>query len=130
MINAAKIFLNEGIVPLSRVFKTVFPKATYHSGNAKRCLLQMPLVSMRIQNELFLIEKIKGLEYSLLASFLQGKLSRSQEQQGITKEELKQLLTLTKSDRERECIQYAVFKASGVSQTKACQCFGLEKMQE
>ena len=94
MINAAKRVLNEGIVPLSRVFKTVFPKATYHSGNAKRCLLQMTLVSMHIQNELFVIEKIKGLEYSLLASFLQGKLSRSQEQ-GITKEELKQPLTLT-----------------------------------
>ena len=59
MINAPKIVLNEEIVPLSRVFKTVFPKATYHSGNAKRRLLQMPLVSMRIQNELFLIEKIK-----------------------------------------------------------------------
>ena len=64
MINAAKIVLNEGIVPLSRVFKTVFSKATYHSGNAKRRLLQMALVSMRIQNEIFLIEKIKGLEYS------------------------------------------------------------------
>ena len=74
---------------------------------------------------------LKKLKVSsiLLASFLQGKLSRSQEQ-GITKEELKQLLTLTKSDRERKCIRYAVFKASGVSQTKARQCFGLEKMQE
>ena len=68
MINAAKIVLHEGIVPLSRVFKSVFPNATYHSGNAKRRLLQMPLVAMHIQNELFLIEKIKGLEYSLLAS--------------------------------------------------------------
>ena len=52
-------------------------------------------VSTCIQNELFLIEKVKGLEYSLLASFIQGKLSRSQEQ-GIIKEELKQLLTLTR----------------------------------
>ena len=90
----------------------------------------MPLVAMRIQKELFLIEKIKGLEYPMLASFLQGKLSKSQEQQGITKEELKQLLTLTKSDRERECIRYAVFRASGVSQTKARQRFGLENMYE
>lgn len=57
-------------------------------------LLQMPLVTMRIQNELSSLKKIKGLEYSLLASFLQGKVSRSQEQ-GITKEKLKQLLTLT-----------------------------------
>lgn len=73
----------------------MFPNATYHSGNAKIRLLQMPLVAMRIQNELFLIEKSKGLEYPLLASFLQGKLSKSQERQGIIKEELKQLLTLT-----------------------------------
>ena len=130
MINAAKIVLHEGISPLSRVFKSVFPNATYHSGNAKRRLLQMPLVAMCIQNELFLIEKIEGLKYPLLVSFLQGKLSRSQVQQGITKDELKQLLTLAKSDRERECIQYAVFRASGISQTKARQQFGMENMYE
>ena len=90
--------------------------------------MQIPLVAMRIQNELFLIEKINGLEYTLLASFLQGKLSKSQEQQGITKEELKQLLTLIESDREKECIRYTVFKAAGLSQTKARQQFGLENM--
>ena len=49
MINAARIVLHEGVVPLSGVFKTVFPKATYHSGNSKRCLLQMKRASKRMQ---------------------------------------------------------------------------------
>ena len=71
----------------------------------------MPLVAMRIQNDLFLIEKIKGLDYSLLASFLQGKLSESQEWQRITKEELKQVLTLTKSVRKRV---YTVCSVQGI----------------
>lgn len=90
----------------------------------------MPLVAVRIQSELFLIEKINGLDYTLLVSSLQGKLSKSQEQQGITKEELKRLLSLTRNDRERECVSYAVFRASGVSQTKARRQFGLENMYE
>lgn len=64
-----------------------------------------------------------------MVSFLQGKLSKSQEQQGIT-EELKRLLSLTRNDRERECVSYAVFRASGVSQTKARRQFGLENMYE
>ena len=87
----------------------------------------MPLVAVLIQSELFLIRKVNGLEYTLLVSFLQGKLSKSQEQQGITKE-LKRLLSLTRNDQESMC--YVVFRAPGVSQTKAHRQFGLENMYE
>lgn len=39
-------------------------------------------------------------------------------------------LALARSDRERECLRYAVFKASGVSQTKAHRMFGFESMSK
>lgn len=48
----------------------------------------------------------------------------------MTKEELKELLSLADSDKERECIRYAVFKSSGVTQTTARRTLGLEKMNE
>ena len=32
------------------------------------------------------------------------------------------------SDRERECIRYAIFKTSGVTQTEAKRLFGFENM--
>ena len=40
------------------------------------------------------------------------------------------LLGLCQSDRERECLRYAVFKASGLSATQARKQFGLESMSQ
>ena len=49
---------------------------------------------------------------------------------GIDKNCVKVLLALARSDRERECLRYAVFKASGVSQTEARRMFGFETMSK
>ena len=49
---------------------------------------------------------------------------------GIDKNGVKVLLALARSDRERECLRYAVFKASGVSQTEARRMFGFETMSK
>lgn len=57
----------------------------------------MCVVVMYIQELLFLMEKVDGLDYSILASSLQGKLSNSQEHAKITKDKLKQLLTLARA---------------------------------
>lgn len=40
------------------------------------------------------------------------------------------LLSLAQSDRERECIRYAVFKTSGMSASKARCQYGFERMRE
>ena len=64
-----KMVLEDGIVPLADVFKAVFPTVTYHSLNAKRRLLQMPVVAIRVkgllngQSKLYLMEKVEGLDY-------------------------------------------------------------------
>uniref|UniRef100_A0A1X7UXW5 Uncharacterized protein n=1 Tax=Amphimedon queenslandica TaxID=400682 RepID=A0A1X7UXW5_AMPQE len=41
---------------------------------------------------------------------------------------LKSLLGLCQSDKEKECLRFAVFKASGLSSTQARAKFGLENM--
>ena len=46
----------------------------------------------------------------------------------IHKSEVRALLGLAQSDRERELIHFSVFKASGVSPTKAWKLFEFEKM--
>ena len=76
MIHAAIIVLEEGIVTLKHVF-TIFPSATYHTINAKRRLLQMPLVAIRLQytKELYLMEKVDGLDYEKLVKFLNSQCS-------------------------------------------------------
>ena len=40
------------------------------------------------------------------------------------------LLSLANSDREQETLRYAIFKASGVSQTEAHRRYGFEGMNE
>lgn len=70
MIQAANHVLNEGITPLSHVFKLFFPHVTYHARNAKRRMLQMPVVALRVRGELYLIEKVEGLNYTSLTDFL------------------------------------------------------------
>ena len=42
----------------------------------------------------------------------------------MTKDHLGQLLALAQSDRERECIKYAVFKTSGLSASAARKFYG------
>lgn len=49
--------------------------------------------------------------------------------QGLTKDELKQLLTLTQNERERELIKYAVYKASKATPTEARRQLGIENMK-
>lgn len=96
-IQAAQIILDRSI-PLSVVFKQLFPAITYITANAKRHLLQMPALAFQIkgqkgQSDLYLMDE-------RLALFLL-KISRVVKEHRITKE-LKQLLTLTQNDRERE----------------------------
>ena len=116
------------------MFKAAFPTVTYHSVNAKRRLLQMPVVVIRIagllkgQGELYLMEKTE-FDYELLVNFLSKNIKQFSKKHGITKQELKQLLTITQSERERECIRYAIYKTSGASPTEARRLFGFENMK-
>ena len=57
MLQVAETVLTEGIVSMSEIFKKAFPDVTYHPRNAKRRLLQMPLVAVRVRTKLFLMEQ-------------------------------------------------------------------------
>ena len=134
-LKAADMILENGIEALSVVFKAAFPAVTYHPINAKRRLLQMPLVAIRIsrpqkcQSQLYLLEKSEGFDYAKLTRFLSNNIAAASARKGIVKEELKELLKLTQSERERKCIRYAVYKASGASPSEARRLFGFEDMR-
>ena len=134
MIQAAQIIVDRGIVPVSTIFKQVFPTITYTSSNAKRHLLQMPAVAFQIkkqkgQSELYLMEKVNGVNYERLAYFFTENIQKVVREHGITKEELKKLLTLTQNERERELIKYAVYKTSGATPSEARRWLGIENMR-
>ena len=133
MVNAATMVLKEVVVSLPVLFKSSFPKVTYHSVNARRQLLQMPLMISRVkkssqnnQSGLFVMEKVDRFNYQGLIIFLNKTPSQKSRTQGITRENIKQI---TQSDRERECIRYTVYKHSGATPTEARRLFGFGSMK-
>lgn len=98
--------------------------------------LQMPLVSVRIGNPAkgnsftILIEHCHWVDYSKIRLVLDGLLTpcANQNPQGLEKGCVKMLLSLATCDRG--VMRYAIFKASGMSATRARRQYGFERMME
>ena len=135
LLSAANLILTNGIMRLSEVFRSSFPSTTYHSLYAKQVLLQMPLVTLRLGepasglSEIHIMEYFPNVNYSqfihILSRFHQ---SSTRTDIGMSKHELKEILKLACSDRERECIRYTAFKASGLTAKAARKHFGFQNM--
>lgn len=106
LLSVGSCILEEGFMLLSIAFKQAFPNQTYKSDIAILCLLQMPLVSVRIgtpesgRAAWFLIEHIEGVDYIKFAHFAEAVLLESQHI-GMGKGEVHVLLKLASSDIER-----------------------------
>lgn len=136
MIKAANIIIEKGICTLPYVFREVFPEVTYNTHNAKRRLLQLPVVALRIREassrkaEVNLMEVVRGVDYVKFQRVLGTQASReASSSPALTKNELRQL-SLAQSDRERELVCYTAFRASGLSATGARRHYGLDNMTE
>lgn len=107
MLAAAEMILKDSICTLSNVFKTFFPDTTYHSHQAKRRLLQMPLTTIRVgspsdgNSTVYIMEFFQGIDYSNLRRILQSNKSPTPSLT-INKKEVHELLLLTSTDRERD----------------------------
>ena len=123
MLQIAETVLTIGFITLKQAFTTAFPTVTYTQFNAKRLLLQMPLVCLRLdykpgKSECILIEYHDRVNYKNLLQLLQNVIPSAVVDTKMDKSLLRALLGLCQSDRERESIRYAVFKASGFTSTQ------------
>ena len=111
LLSIAKSILENGFVLLAKAFRSAFLNVTYHTENAKCRVLKMPLAALRVgcpksgMSEIYLFEYSKGLNYQqflwLLNSF---HLEKTTKRLSMTKQQLRNVLSLAKSDREREVI--------------------------
>lgn len=74
-----------------------------------------------------LVEFVEGTNYSKFALFADAMVG--DEKSPISKAEVKSLLGVAQSDRERKLIRYSIFKASGLSYTAARKAFGFQDMK-
>ena len=129
--------IENGFVLMSKAFRSAFPTLSYHPQNARRRLLRMPLVALRVGcpksglSEIYLFEHFKGVDYQqflcLLHSFHLDKFSKKV---AMSKQQLKNILSLAQSDREKEIIRYTAVLSSGLSASGARKHFGLDSVSQ
>lgn len=106
----ATAVLDSGYIQLSDAFRLAFPGTTYHSHSAKRHLLQMAIAALRLGkpesglSEVYLLEHSPGVNYCHLCNLMQTLLITTEAVASLkmSKDELKDILKLAQSDRERE----------------------------
>lgn len=115
MLTAAEMVLDKWIIPLSLMFRTAFRDVTYGATPAKQCLLQMPLVVIRIgephrgNSQLYIMEYVQGMNYVNPAQFLETSGISHAARPKISKGEMKKVLAIAQ-DRERKCLRYAIYQ--------------------
>ena len=100
--------------------------------------LQMPLTAVRVgkpqtgRSAWYLVEFVEGVDYVSFAHFSEAvfRFKTPSQPIGMGKNEVKALLGLAHSDRERELVRYSIFKTSGLTSTGARQKLGFERMYE
>ncbi len=130
--------INEhGYCTLKHAFSIVSPGVQYSAEKARRRLLQIPLVAIRLgdvnkgNSFTILTEYIASVNYTRIGTVINGLLKTSahtQSRSTMEKSCVKMLLGLAQSDRERECIRYAIYKSSDMSATRARREYGFESM--
>ena len=131
---AAQMVIIEGICSLSALFKECFPHVKYQATHAKNQVLKIPLACIRVGNpsdgtsQLLVTAFVNGFDYLKLREILNMKFTSAPSL--FTKQDMNSLLLLGQSSRERECLRYAVYKATGMTQSQARKKFGFEKMEQ
>ena len=130
------IILNEGFIHLRQAFNMVSSDVSYTAERARRELLQIPVVSVRVGNPekgmsfTILLEHCLGVDYSRMGLIINRMDVPSSPSHNLEKSCVQMLLNMAQSDRDRQCIKYAIYKASEISATKARHLYGFRNMNE
>ncbi len=133
MLISANSILENGSGILSEIFRKAFPGTKYTAEVAKRRFLQMPLVTILVgdpssgRSLTYLIESQHGTNYQTIQNLLSSRI-KEKNISGLTKEVLKGILSMARSDRERELLRYTAFISGNYTQTSARRTLGLESM--
>ena len=136
LTGVANIILQENFCHISETFKMVSPDTKYTAMIARRVLLQLPLVSIRVgkpsngNSFTVLMEKFQGMDYSKLASIVNSPTESEIKEVSLQKSTIKMILSIAKSDSERKNIRYCIYKSSGMTPSQIRQQYGFEGMHE
>ena len=132
LLSVAKQILDKGFIKLSGAFGMSTPGVKYKAKDAKRKLLQMPLAALKIKESMtytiYLVSKETNLE--LNRSLLKRKDWGSQNTgMQMSASVVKEVLSATECDAERDRLTYGIVKSSRLSHTKLRQLYGFENLK-
>lgn len=134
-LKVIEIVYEQGYCILSEAYKLVSEVVKYTAERARNKLLQMPLVAIRIGDPdtgysfTVLVEKFSGTDYSKFRAILNGLVPvKPAEGDSLKKSVVKMLLSVAQSDRERNCLRYAIYHASGMTPTEIRRKYGFQDM--
>ena len=136
MLSVLHIIQEMSFCLLSEAFKVVSPGHKYTAEIARRKLLQMPLVAIRIgkpnegQSFTVLMEMFPDTDYTkiaMLINTLESKQKASSHSH-LEKSVVKLLLGIAQSDRERACMKYAIVNASNMTSSQARKTYGFQNI--
>lgn len=131
MAKAAKIVLNKRYVSLSSVWREVFPTKKYDCEKAQRKLLQMPVVSIRMNTGCVLAEKKSdGLYEQVIVDISQrSEWSNTEKDIGISKEDFRSFLNALPNIREGERMKHILASTHNMSARQG-ETFGIRGMRD
>ena len=134
LLSVAKWILDDSFINLNEAFRMSNPSTRkYKAKDTKRKLLQMPLAALRIteskSDAIYLVSKETNLD--LTQSLLKRK-DYSSQNAGVQMSAslVKELLSASESEAERERLTYGIAKSSGLSHTKLRQLYGFQDLKE
>jgi len=109
MINVAQTIMSEGMCSLQSLFQQNFLGISYTTVNAKRRILQMPLITLLLKLKkgkanIYVMELIHGIDYEKLEDNFESNTTTTSEP--LSTMEVRNLLMFARSDRERELVRY------------------------
>lgn len=137
IVDFIQIITEEGYCLLRKAFNIVCPGIIYSPDKARRKLLQIPVVAIRIgdvnkgNSFTILTESMHGVNYVRIGALINGLIETTAYAQAhpmLEKNCVKMLLEMAQTDRERECMRYAIYKSSAMSATQCRRNYGFENI--
>lgn len=130
LINAAKLVLEENVVPLPYLWNKCCPNMPYNSGKAQRKFLQMPVSAVTVNGAVYITEKKEThMDYASLRNSIHSNLIKS-EKSYVQTEEYKVLLSVAQGEAEKKLLKHTLCSTQNLSRRQAGKMYGITKMQE
>ena len=131
LVACAKDILEGGIVEVKPLFQRHFAEATYSSQKVVRRFMQLPVAILMLQltgpgsQKLYVTQLERSVDYYLFSDLMTRLKDGDSNKQHLSKDTLREICSLASTEKDRKLIKFAACQASGLSNKRASQQYGV-----